>query len=214
MHAGVHGAGHKLPSGAAAAPYIIRNCFHKGKLVARHAAEAATWQFSLVNWRRAAYNLRSMRTIGVFICALPLFGQSLKVSSVSAAPGEKVAIEIALDSPAGQEPIALQWEAGFPGEALKLDRTGPAAGAAAQAAGKSLTCAPKKAGSGPSKFVCILAGGQKPIGNGVVAVLHFEIQPNARAGAQHIVVDNLLGVSAGIKKVPILRAEGAVQVLR
>ncbi|MGA3040031.1 MAG: hypothetical protein ABSF54_04485 [Bryobacteraceae bacterium] len=155
-----------------------------------------------------------MRLIAVFLCALPLLGQSLRVSSVSAAPGEKIAIEIVLDSPSGNEPVALQWEAGFPGEALKLDHTGPVAGAAAQAAGKSLTCAPKKSSSGPSKWVCILAGGQKPIRNGVVAVLHFEIQPHMHTGAQPIVLDNSLGVSAGLKKVPIARAEGAVQVTR
>ena len=162
----------------------------------------------------AAYNQRSMRSLSVFLCALPLLGQSVRVSSGSAAPGEKLAIEIALDSPSGKEPLALQWEATFSGEALKLDETGPVAGPAARAAGKGLTCAPKKTSPGPPKWVCILAGGQKPIGNGVVALLRFEVQAHARSGSQPIVVDNLLGVSAALKKAPILRAEGAVRVTR
>jgi hypothetical protein len=119
-----------------------------------------------------------------------------------------------LDSPSGKEPLALQWEAAFPGEALKLDGTGPVAGAAAQAAGKSLTCAPKKTSPGLSKWVCILAGGQKPIGNGVVALLRFEVQAHAHAGSLPIVVDNVLGVSAALQKVPIPRAEGTVRVTR
>ena len=155
-----------------------------------------------------------MRAIGVFLCALPLFGQSVRVSSVSAAAGDKIAIEIALDSPSGKEPVALQWEAGFARDDLKLDGAGLVAGAAAQAAGKSLTCAPKKTSPGPAKWACILAGGQKPIGNGVVSVLRFEVQAHARAGSQPITVDNLLGVSAALKKVPIPRAEGAVRVTR
>jgi hypothetical protein len=155
-----------------------------------------------------------MRGLGLFICALPLLGQSVRVSSVSAAPGEKIAVEIALDSPSGKEPVALQWEAGFAGEDLKLDGSGPVAGAAAQAAGKSLTCAPKKTGRGPSKWVCILAGGQKPIGNGVVAVLRFEVQAHAQAGSQPVILDDVLGVTAALKKVPIPRAEGGVRVTR
>src|ERR1017187_6778385 len=155
-----------------------------------------------------------MRSLSVFLCALPLLGQSIRVSSGSAAPGEKLAIEIALDSPSGKEPLALQWEATFSGEALKLDGTGPVAGPAARAAGKGLTCAPKKTSPGPSKWVCILAGGQKPIGNGVVALLRFEVQAHARSGSQPIVVVNLLGASAALKKAPILRAEGAVSVTR
>jgi hypothetical protein len=47
-----------------------------------------------------------------------------------------------------------------------------------------------------------------------VALLRFEVQAHARSGSQPIVVDNLLGVSAALKKAPILRAEGAVRVTR
>jgi hypothetical protein len=155
-----------------------------------------------------------MRSLGVILCALPLLGQSVRVSSGSGAPGEKLAIEIVLDSPSGKEPLALQWEAGFPGEALKLDRTGPVAGPAAGAAGKSLTCAEKGAAHGLSKWACILAGGQKPIGNGVVAVLRFEIEAHAHAGSRPIVVDHVLGVSAALKKEPMSGAEGSVTVAR
>ena len=67
-----------------------------------------------------------MRAIGVFLCALPLVGQNVRVSSVSAAPGDKIAIEIALDSPSGKEPVALQWEAGFAGELAIFVRGGTA----------------------------------------------------------------------------------------
>ena len=71
----------------------------------------------------------------------------------------------------------MQWDADLPGEALKLEGTGPVAGKAAQAAGKNLTCAPKKTIPGPFKWVCILAGGQKPIGNGVVQYCVWKSKP-------------------------------------
>jgi hypothetical protein len=45
-------------------------------------------------------------------------------------------------------------------------------------------------------------------------VLRFEVQAHAHVGSQPITVDNLLGVSAALKKVPIPRAEGAVRVTR
>jgi hypothetical protein len=155
-----------------------------------------------------------VRSFGVILWALPLLGQSLRVSSGSGAPGERLAIEIALDSPSGKQPLALQWETGFPDEALELEATGPVAGPAAGAAGKSLTCAKKGAADGLAKWTCILAGGQMPIGNGVVAVLRFEIHAHARAGSRPVVVDNVLGVSAALKKEPISGAEGAVTVTR
>ena len=51
-----------------------------------------------------------MRSLGVMLCALPLLGQSVRVSSGSGAPGAKLAVEIALDSPSGKEPLALLFK--------------------------------------------------------------------------------------------------------
>ena len=160
------------------------------------------------------YTQISMRCLGVFLCTLTLFGQSARVSSTTAAPGEKVTIEIALDAPSGKGPLAMQWEAAVPAGALKLDESGFVSGAAAKAADKSLTCAPRKTRPDLSKWACILAGGQKPIANGVVAVLRLTVQTNAHAGPHLVVVDNLLGVSASLKRVPMPRAEGVVTVTR
>jgi len=155
-----------------------------------------------------------MRYFGLLLCTLPLLAQSMRVSSGAASPGRKIVIEIALDSPAGAEPLALQWEVGFPAQALTLEPNGPAAGTAAQAGGKSLTCTARKLTPAVSTWACLLAGGRKRIGNGPVAMLHFAVRANAPAGPQPIVVDKILGVSSAHKKVPIARAEGAVRVAR
>ena len=155
-----------------------------------------------------------MRYLSLLLYTLPLLGQSVRVSSGAASPGRTIAIEIALNSPAATEPLALQWEVGFPAQALALETSGPAVGAAAEAAGKSLTCRARKGPPGASTWACLLAGGQKHIGNGPVAVLHFAVRANAPAGSHRIVVDKALGVSGSLKRVPIARAEGAVEVAR
>src|ERR1700686_1888795 len=49
-----------------------------------------------------------------------LFAQSLQLSAPSAAPGEWVAIEIALKSPSGKDILALQWELEIPARQLNL----------------------------------------------------------------------------------------------
>jgi hypothetical protein len=155
-----------------------------------------------------------MRYVGLLLCTLPLLGQNVRVSSGTASPGRKITIEIVLDSPAGKEPLAMQWEVAFPDRALMLEANGPTAGAAAQAAGKNLTCIARKKPPGVSTWACVLAGGQKGIGNGPLAMLRFEVRPNAATGSELIVVDKILGVSAAVKKVPLARAEGAVKVVR
>ncbi len=87
----------------------------------------------------------------LLLSALPVLGQALRVSSVSGAPGEKIAVVVSLD-PAGQSPATLKWRTIFPAQLLEPDGSGPEAGGAAKESGKSLTCAPREAYS----YVCVL----------------------------------------------------------
>lgn len=92
-------------------------------------------------------------------------GQSLALGSGTAASGGLASLSLTLTSPAGQEPAALQWSFTYP--AGSLTNLSVAAGPAATAAGKSVTCA-TNAGS----YMCILAGmNANIIANGVVATL-------------------------------------------
>jgi len=162
---------------------------------------------------RAAYNRTSMRWLLLMLCVVPLPGQILKVASKSAPAGKKSVVEISLESPAGKEPLSIKWEMTFPGDALKLDRTGAHPGPAAQGAGKNLTCAARKQSGQPSRWVCLLAGGRKEIPNGVIARFQFDVGPGA-AGSLAVVVENADAASAALKKIPITRAEGTVTVTR
>ena len=143
-----------------------------------------------------------------FGVTLPVCGQSLQVSPVSGAPGEKVDLVISLDSPVRSAPAALQWEIIFPAQILEDGGAGPEAGRAASDSGKSLTCAKRKTYS----YACILVGGQKPVGNGPIAIFHFKIRSEAHAGTSVVRVEKAEGATADLKQLTLKDAEGIVTV--
>jgi hypothetical protein len=160
-------------------------------------------------------DLRTSFRLIPFLFLLPpitVFGQTLHLSSASASPGEQVTIEISFQSPPGKEPSALQWEATIPSTQLDFVEQSMAPGPAAQAAGKSVSCALKTPASGTRTSVCILYGGLEPIHNGVVAVLRLHISREAKPGTARIRVDQGLAVSKDLKKVVLDPVEAVVKI--
>ncbi len=147
-----------------------------------------------------------LSTFGFLFACLGLRGQSLRVSSVKGSPGETVAVEISLEAPAGKEPASLKWETVFPAQLLEAE--GPSASGAAKDSGKSLTCATPKVYS----YVCILAGGVKPVGNGHIATLRFKIRDGSRLGAATITIDHAEGISGDAAPMTITDAGGLVTI--
>src|ERR1700733_11957856 len=145
---------------------------------------------------------------GFLFASLALCGQSLRVSSVKGSPGETIAVEISLDAPAGKEPASLKWETVFPAQLLQAESNGPSASGAAKESGKSLTCATPKVYS----YVCILAGGEKPVGNGPVATFRFKIREGARLGDATITIDHAEGVSGDAAPMTVTDAVGLVTI--
>lgn len=84
-------------------------------------------------------------------------------------------LSINIDSPEGKEPVALQWEISVP-PAVAITTADIKVGKAAEAAGKSLTCAMKTKTQRASRYACILVGGQGPIKNGPIAEVHYHAQ--------------------------------------
>ena len=146
--------------------------------------------------------------VWLVVGSLALNGQSLKVSSRAAAPGETIAVEISLAAPPGKAPAAVKWETVFPAQLLQVEGDGPTPSVAASELGKSLTCAPPKAYS----YVCIVAGGQKPIGNGPIATFRFRIQPEARFGTATITVEHGEAVSGDAAQLTLTDAEGLITI--
>src|SRR5260370_24068596 len=128
--------------------------------------------------------------------ALSVCGQALQVSSASGVPGEKVELVISLDSPAGSAPVALQWEIIFPVQILEDGGNGPETGRAASDSGKSLTCNRRR----PYSYVCILVGGPKPVANGPIAIVHFKIRTEARAGTTVVRIEKAEAAPANLQK--------------
>lgn len=156
-----------------------------------------------------------MRFCCWIVCAGGLMAQSLSISPVSAAPGGKTAVEVSVNSPGGSEPLALQWELDFPAQPLVIEPGGPRVAAEAQRAGKSLACTGRwKKAPRTYAYACILAGGQKPIPNGPVAILPFRVAPDAKAGILKIHLERSQAINASRKKVPVKNVEGAVTITR
>jgi hypothetical protein len=158
-------------------------------------------------------NIRHWLGVAVIACLAPaLFGQTLRLSSASASRGDQITIELSLESLAGKEPLALQWETNFPVRMVSpIDEKGFKEGAA-QGAGKSLNCAVKE--KGPDNYLsrCVLAGGQKPIPNGPVGMLRLKIPMDAPLGSAHIRVANATAVSKDSKAVSLVPVETTVTV--
>lgn len=140
----------------------------------------------------------------------PLFGQALQMAPVMGAPGEVVNLEISWQSPeGGVAASSLQWDTVFPAQLVEVaGGIEPETGPAGVNSGKTLTCAPSKTYS----YSCKLAGGQKPIPNGVIAVLRFKIKPDARAGSSAFRTEKGEAVSINQGNVDVQTGEALIIV--
>jgi hypothetical protein len=134
--------------------------------------------------------------------------QELKVSSVHAAPGGEVGIEISLESPAGIAPVTLKWDTLFPVQLVDPVGDGLELGKAAKDSGKSISCAMQK----PYSYTCILFGGLKPIGSGVIAALRLKVHMDARPGATPVRVQKSEAAGADFKQFLMKDAEGSIDI--
>ena len=95
---------------------------------------------------------------------------------------------LTIESPEGKAPLALQWEFTFPPN-VAVDLADIAAGSAAESAQKTLTCravARTKDGAQGSVYGCILAGGQKPLPSGPIAVVRYRVPTEIRQIAEKV----------------------------
>lgn len=139
--------------------------------------------------------------------SLSASGQALHVSSVSGSPGEKIGIEISLVSAAKESPDTLKWETIFPAQLLEVVSS-PEAGSAAKESGKSLTCTLRESYS----YVCILAGGQKAIANGLIARFAFKIRADAHPATANIHINKVDAVTKELKSLKLSGSDGKLDI--
>jgi hypothetical protein len=158
-------------------------------------------------------NIRYWLGIAWIVCQAPvLWGQNLRLSSASASRGDQITIELSLESPAGKEPLALQWEAKVPVAISPIDEKSFTDTTTAKQAGKALHCAVNGKSADSYTARCILAGGQKPIPNGSVGLLRLRIPMDAAVGTVRIRVENASAVSRDSKAISLAPVETLVTV--
>ena len=144
--------------------------------------------------------------IAFFMSGAVAFCQSdsLALSSGAAPPGGTVSLNLSLNSPSGSEPAGIQWTYAYsPSDIVAISAI---AGAAATAAGKSLSCA-----GSPGSYTCLVTGlNANVIQNGVVAVVTATLSPATSGTA--ISVTNALSASAAATAIPTTATGGTIAV--
>lgn len=147
-----------------------------------------------------------MRLAYLVVGCLPVLGQTSRVSSVTKAPGEKVTLDISVNSQPSRAPVALQWEVVFPAQLMDMESDAPEIGSAAKDAGKSLQCTARR----PYAYACTLSGGQKPIASGPIAIFHFRIRTTAEAGTTTLRIERAEATTADSKEETLNNTESIV----
>jgi hypothetical protein len=138
--------------------------------------------------------------------AIPTPG--LRVTSVAGAPGDQVQVEILLESPPGRELVTLEWEVIVPAQLLELVGDGPETGRAAADSGRLIRCSAQKS----YLYACMLAGGQKPIETGTIAVFRFKIRTDAQAAIAALRIEKVEAVTSDQRRFTLHGAEGTVTI--
>jgi hypothetical protein len=108
--------------------------------------------------------------------------------------------------------VALQWEFVYPAGAVRIEPSGIRPGSAAEAAGKSITCAERPPDGKALRLACILAGGIQPVSAGVLAIIRVDAAPEAPKGAMTLGLERVAGVSPAIESIPIARASVRITI--
>lgn len=140
------------------------------------------------------------------ICAASVVGQA-PVRPVTKAPGDTVTLEIWAKSLPKRAPVALHWDVVFPAQLVEITDHGRP-GSAAEKSGKSLHCKARNSYA----YACVLAGGEKPIADGLVAVFHFKVRPKAPAGTIALRVEQAVATTADSKAVSLANTQANIVI--
>jgi hypothetical protein len=150
-----------------------------------------------------------MKPLLLLLAAAAMNGQSLQILPAPPSLEGVASFEIMLA--AGKPLAALQWKLTLaPGATASV--TDMVAGSAADSAGKSLTCSaipPSKSAEKGSVYACILAGGQKTIPSGAVAIIKCNLRSGIREAA--VAIREAAGVSPDLKSMKLPDTDGVIR---
>jgi hypothetical protein len=153
-----------------------------------------------------------MRLLCAFLICLPVCGQTLRISPLTVRRGATGTLVLSLESPAGKEPVALQFEFLYPAPQLSVDDSGLVVAGAAQTAGKSVTCAGRPEDAGTYVYRCILIGGDKRLPQGPLVRIEFRVRAEAKLGRATVKLRRAQGVGADLKGLDLPSQEADVLI--
>jgi hypothetical protein len=155
---------------------------------------------------------RYFRNITLALASTGLWAQTLSIPPSLTARGSSGSLLLILDSPPGKAPAALQWQFTFPPN-VSVDMPDIIAGSAAESGQKALTCRlvgdAKETGKS-AVCACIVAGGQKAIPNGPIAIVRYRVPREIRQIPEKVRAGKVVGVTADLRSIEIPDAQGAI----
>jgi len=156
-----------------------------------------------------------MRFLATLVLCSPLVAQTFQIVPSTAPRGGTGSLLITLISPAGKEPVALQWKIMLRTE-VTVAVEDIKAGEAAKTADKAVVCAPvTKPVQDGLTYKCILAGGVKPIANGTIFLVKYKVKQNTTPQALRVRISDGIAVlqhSDQLQKMDIAPADGTITV--
>ena len=132
---------------------------------------------------------------------------TLSLASGSVAAGQTVSLDLSLTAPASGGPAGLEWTYSYP--ASTFSSVSVAAGPAAVAAGKSVSCS-----GGSGSYTCMLFGlNSLTLSSGVVATATFTTPAAVASTSSSIQILNSTGVTLGDSAVSVTATGGQVNVI-
>jgi hypothetical protein len=153
-------------------------------------------------------SMRQVASLCAFLLCSSAFGQapSLSLSSGTAVQGGAVSLALSLNASPGFAPAAVQWNLQYaPGDVSVITSS---AGAALNAAGKTLSCA-SRSGS----LMCLASGlNTNPIANGVVALVSVTLAAQTSGPSVALGLGGTLGALANASAVAVSGTGSAITV--
>jgi hypothetical protein len=157
--------------------------------------------------------LRALRIcFALLLTVFTIPGQTLEVNPVSVSPGSANIFRVLLKTNPAKPLAGLQWDLVYPAARLRIELAGILPGSAAEAAGKSITCARRPSDANTAHVTCILAGGVRPVSAGVLAIVRLDAEPRAPKGVITVGLEQVVGVSASIESIPIASVTVKVKI--
>jgi hypothetical protein len=148
----------------------------------------------------------------VLICCAEAQTPSLSLLGGSGAPGESVTLTVGITYNGGTRPAAVQWDLNYSTADLAVGNgIFFSTGAAASAAGKSVTCRTPQ----PGNVRCIVWGLNKAsIGDGALALVTFQISATTRNSSTTVSFVGTLGTDRTGQADNIIGSRGSVTIVQ